>query len=94
MFVLVFPSVCMDSCACPCISKCLYGFLCLCLYFQVFVWILVLVLVFLSVCMDSCVCACISKCLYGFLCLCLYFVSVCMDSCACASSCLYGLLCI
>ena len=46
MFVLLFLSVCVDSC--------------LSLYFLVFVWTLVFVLVFLSVCMDSCVCPCIS----------------------------------
>ena len=33
VFVLVFLSVCMDSCVCACISKCLYGLLCLCRYF-------------------------------------------------------------
>ena len=37
MFVLVFLSICMDSCVCPCISKYLYGLLCLSLDFYVFV---------------------------------------------------------
>ena len=61
MFVLVFLSVCMDSCTCFCISKYLYG-------------LFVLVLIFLSICMDSCVCAVFfSIFTYGLLCLCLYF---------------------
>ena len=61
----------MDSCACACVSQCLFGLLCLC--FSVFVWTLVLALVFLSVCMDSCACACVSRYLYGLLCLHLCF---------------------
>ena len=86
MFVLVSLSVRMDSCACACISKYLYGLLSLCLYFLVFVWTLVFVLVFLGVCMDSCACftflsvcmdscafVCISKYFFRRLCLCLYF---------------------
>ena len=59
MFVLVFLSVCMDSCVCACISKlsvCMDFCVCACISLEVFVWILVFVLVFLSVCMDSCVC--------------------------------------
>ena len=54
VLVLVFLSVCMDSCACAWVSQCLYSFLCLRLCFLVFVWTLVLALVFLSVCMDFC----------------------------------------
>ena len=73
MLVLAFLSVCMDSCACACDSQCLYGLLCLCLRFSVFVWTLVLVLVFLSVCMDSSACACVSQCLYRLMCLRLCF---------------------
>ena len=38
MLALVFLSVCMDSCACACVSQCLYGLLYLRLCFSVFVW--------------------------------------------------------
>ena len=37
VLVLVFLNVCMDSCACACVSQCLYGLLCLRLRFSVFV---------------------------------------------------------
>ena len=78
--MLVFLSVCMESCACACVSQCLYGILacvsqclygilCFLLGFSVFVWTIVLALAFLSVCMDSCGCAYVSQCLYGLLCL-------------------------
>ena len=89
VWILVFLSVCINSCACACVSQCLYGLLCLRLRFSVFVWTFVLV----------------SQCLCGPLCLrfsvfvwtvalaflsvskvnlVLAFLSVCIDSCACA----------
>ena len=97
MLALVFHSVCMDSCACACVSQCFYGLLYLCLCFSVFVWTLVLVLVFLSVFMDSCACHALvflSVCMESCACACVS--QCCMDSCACAcvSQCLYGLLCL
>ena len=84
-----FLSVCMDSCACACVSHCLY---------PGFVWTLLVALAFLSGCIDSC--ACVSHCLYQLfwlrlhfsvvvltLVLALAFLLVCMDSsvCACVS---------
>ena len=71
VLALAFLSVCMDFCACACVSHCFYGLQCLCLCFSVFIWTLVLVLAFLSVCMNSR--ACISQCFYGLLCLRLHF---------------------
>ena len=92
--VLAFFSVYEDSCACNCVSQCLYGFLCLRLRFSLFLWTPVLVLVFLSVYLDSCACACVSQCLHELSCLhfsvflwtlvlAFAFFSVCMDSCVC-----------
>ena len=63
MLAMAFFNVCMDSCACACVSQCLYELLCLFLRFSVFV--LTLVLAFLSVCMNSCA----SQCLYELFCL-------------------------
>ena len=71
VLAFVFLSVCMDSCACACVSLRLYGLL------SVVPAILSCIdsctaLVFLSVCMDSVVLA-------------PAFLSVCIDSCACVS---------
>ena len=92
--VLVFLSVCMDSCAYVCFSQCLYGLLSLRLRFSVFAWTLVLALVFLSVfygLLYMCLCFSVFVCTLVFA---LVSFTVCMASCACAcvSQCLYGLL--
>ena len=42
--MLAFLSVSMDSCACACVSQCLYGLLGLRLCFSVYVWTLGLML--------------------------------------------------
>ena len=79
---LRFRSVCIDYCACACVSQSLHrllwfayvsqslhGLLCFRLRFSVFSWTLVFALAFLCVCMDFCLCACVSLCLYKLLCL-------------------------
>ena len=66
--VLVFFSVCMNSCACVC--QFLYGISCLHFRFVVFVWTFVLALVLLNVCMDSRTSAFVCQCLYELLCFC------------------------
>ena len=87
MLALAFLSVCMDFCACACVSQCLYGPSCLC--FSVFVWTLVLV----SQCLCGPLCLRFSVFVWSvalaFLSvskvnLVLAFLSVCIDSCACA----------
>ena len=62
----------MDSCACACVSQCLYGLLHVhALAFLSVLLTLVLTHVFLSVLWTSCACA--SQCLYGLLCIRLRF---------------------
>ena len=63
VLALAFRGVCMDFCACTCVSQCLIDSS-PCFSFRVFVWTLVLVVTFISILMNSWA-ACTFTCAYS-----------------------------